>query len=69
MAQMCVGGLSGNIGRLKMLQPVSHKVNKTARANEANTALLFCDPYSLIARKGRTCFGETFDRCTHHSAA
>ena len=43
MAQMCVGGLSGSTGRLKMLEPVSHKANKTARANEAKIALLSCD--------------------------
>lgn len=43
MAQMCVGGLSGSTGRLKMLEPVSHKATKTARANEAKIALLSCD--------------------------
>lgn len=33
VAQMCVGGLSGCTGRLKMHYPVSHKVNKTASAD------------------------------------
>ncbi len=51
MAQMCVGGLSGSTGRLKMLEPLSHKANKTAWASEAKIALFSCDFNSLIAIK------------------
>lgn len=36
VAQMCVGGLSGSTGRLKMLRFVSHEANKTGWAIEQN---------------------------------
>lgn len=41
--------LSGSAGRQKMPEPLSHKANKTAWANEAKIALLFCELNSLIA--------------------
>ncbi len=65
MAQMCVGGLSGSTGRLKMLLPVSHKGNKIAWANEAKIALFFCDLNRLIAIK----VGIISNRYTQHSVA
>lgn len=51
VAQMCVGGLSGCAGRLKMHYPVSHKANKTAWTNEDKTALHVCYLNVRVAEK------------------
>lgn len=54
VAQMCVGGLSGSTGRLKMLYPVSHKANKTASADEAILMLLFNNILALPLQNSLT---------------
>lgn len=60
-AQMCVGGLCGSTGRLKMLKSVSHKVGKIAWAYEA-TFFLF-QPYCNKVKPQMYCNNI---RCKHH---
>lgn len=58
---MCVGVLSGCTGRLKMLYPVSHKVNKTASADEAK----LCYSFVILACNVKRIYTEgVYDKAT-----